>query len=973
MKQLNKFKKATLAIALFFVVLTLSSCGKKTSSYEGITDDVYAKSGEHTITNKELYDLLKYQKQGFTFTSSNNLDELKEELIFSPWTAKVTFTKKGDALKDAKEEELNVYEKDVKEIVDKAVYGTSDKEEIEKLSDKAIKTAKIKFLDSFVSKGIVTDNIYDEKILDTYKLTLAKKDYARELLKISVQEEFIKDKKGKDTDEENEDYISNEDVIEYFESNYENKNPLDALLIKFTNKNEADQTLRLFGDITVDGVEYRGLKSYKNRLYLVPKPQDNDGKFIDLTYTEHNEHYKDYTVTSSSLALDEVIYTNEGNRVEGLAVLVEFVKMYRYMYEYKTTITEKDIEDLAKSTSLETAINKVKEFDNNAFNYEYDELNDINSSLRTYLYNTLVATPEEGQAISYRYSSSPRSYNSNYYLMYKLTDQVKSTFDPEKDTELDKEIREKLFDEKLTDSYVTEKTNELMELVSFKIYDPEIELIYTLNNSDFKTTKDKSSKYIANIKVKADEELLVEKAEYNITPVQFFEKLEKVAGPSFAFNSLAEKALLNSSYAEKVTADDKQEFKENFKAVIDSFSNNYFASYGLPASMGRKNFIKLYFNADSIEEALDTFYMTSHVLTEYLEDIYAHYGEGEKTLKALQKYSENYYNAYYSASANHFLTYLDIDEDGNPDDPKDYLETLSDDKKAEFKQLVFDFNKAIYDEAAKKSGSHSSTFSSIITEFEESTRFVPSQETCDREPSLVDCKWAKYKKAGLNVKTEDLSTITNESSLSYDEAFIAKFEELLNSQNNTIHGQYMQPIGTSYDDLLTSTFGWHIIVLTGTTDQLSAQFKESDDDFEGKQYYNNIVYYEDGKEITLNAYNNNNYPSLNQIDIYLRERAYSNGIENLPSSVKTAMEATFAPVMKQFDSDQNKLFLLRSYLLGLNATSKDGITFTNSNLETLLNETFKVTVRSSIGYDYLENIEKNPVGTWFKDLYKFEA
>jgi hypothetical protein len=140
-----------------------------------------------------------------------------------------------------------------------------------------------------------------------------------------------------------------------------------------------------------------------------------------------------------------------------------------------------------------------------------------------------------------------------------------------------------------------------------------------------------------------------------------------------------------------------------------------------------------------------------------------------------------------------------------------------------------------------------------------------------------------------------------------------------------------------------------------------------------KEEGENITFNVDGKEITLNAYNNNNYPSLNQIDIYLRERAYSNGIENLPSSVKTAMEATFAPVMKQFDSDQNKLFLLRSYLLGLNATSKDGITFTNSNLETLLNETFKVTVRSSIGYDYLENIEKNPVGTWFKDLYKFEA
>ena len=35
------------------------------------------------------------------------------------------------------------------------------------------------------------------------------------------------------------------------------------MLIKFVSKNEADQTLQLFGNITVDGVEYKGLKSYK--------------------------------------------------------------------------------------------------------------------------------------------------------------------------------------------------------------------------------------------------------------------------------------------------------------------------------------------------------------------------------------------------------------------------------------------------------------------------------------------------------------------------------------------------------------------------------------------------------------------------------------------------------------------------------------------------------------------------------------
>ena len=77
--------------------------------------------------------------------------------------------------------------------------------------------------------------------------------------------------------------------------------------------------------------------------------------------------------------------------------------------------------------------------------------------------------------------------------------------------------------------------------------------------------------------------------------------------------------------------------------------------------------------------------------------------------------------------------------------------------------------------------------------------------------------------------------------------------------------------------------------------------------------------------------------------------------------------------MDQYDSDSNKLFLLRNYLLSVNTTSQDGVTFTNTALENTLHETFKVTVRTAIGYEYLENIAKNPLGTWYKDLYSFEA
>ena len=971
MKKLNVFKKATLVIALFLSVVTLTSCGKKTSSYEGISDTkIYAQAGQYTVTEKELYDLLKYQKNGFTFTSSTGLDELKEELIFSPWTSQVVFTKSGDALRDANEEDLTNYEKDVRDIINKTVYNTTEQDEIDELTEKQVKNAKVQFLDSFISQGINVDNIYDEKILNTYKLDVAKKAYARTLLEKSVNEEFVKDEDGNDTDEENTNYISAKDIEEYFEDNYENKNPLDALLIKFNSKKEADQTLKLFGNLTIDGVEYRGLKSYKNRLYLIPEIFNKDGSA--LTQDKFNDYYDDYTVTSSDLALDEIAMKDaNGDTIEaskGLYTLVEFVRMYQYMYGYISEVTDADIEALYATQDLEAAVELVKAYDNNKANYEYDELTDINTSLRSYLYTTLVAQPEEGAGISYRYSSSPRSYGSYYYLTYKLTDQETVKYE-DITAEEKAEIKQEIFDEMLTDSYVTSCASAVLELATLKIFDPEMELIYTLNNSSFKKSKDKSTEFIAKITLKADSTIQVEEATYTITPVDFFNKLAEVAGPSFAFNHLAEKALLDSEYVNKVTEDDKQDFKENFKAVIDSFSNNYFASYGLPASMGRKNFIKLYFNADTIQEALDNFYLTSKVLELYLEDIRAHYGEN--TLTQLQAFSKNYYDLYYSASANHFLTYLDIDEDGTPDDPQDYIDTLSAEKQEEFKALVYEFNLKVYEEASKTNGAHYTTFSSIIAEFEESTRIVPTSETCDREPSLVDCKWAKYKKAGLYVKTEDLSTIDNTTSLNYDEAFIAKFEEMLNSQNLVINGQYMQPLGTSYDDLLTSTFGWHIIVLTNSTKQVSTKYLESEDT---NATYSNVVYYEkDGTETVLNAYNTNNYPSTNQIDIYLRERNYSNGIENLPSAVKQSMEITFKPVMDLFDSNENKLFLLRAYLLSVNTNSLDGVTFTDANLETVLHDTFKVTVRSTIGYEYLDNTAKNPLGTWFETFYNFQA
>ena len=967
MKTSSILKKLTLVMTVFLMVITLSSCGKKTASYEGISDDVYASAGKYQVTYKELYDLLKYQKNGFTFTSTTQLDEIKEEKIFTPWIEKVNFSKSGDELRDAEEDQLNDYEKDVRDLINKAVYSTTDEEEIAKLSEKSVNSSKVKFLDSFVSQGINADNIFDLEILNTYKLDVAKRQFAREILTVSVEQEFVKDEDGEDTDDENDDYISATDIEEYFEDNYENKNPLDAMLIKFVSKNEADQTLQLFGNIEVDGVYYKGLKSYKSRLYLIPKTYNDDN--TELSTEEYKDYYNDYTVSSSDLCLDDVM-TNNNEATKGLYTLVEYVKMYQYMYGYKSEITDQDIEDLAKKNSLEEAIEAVKQYDNNKFNYEYDELTDINTSLRSYLYTTLVANPEEGKGLTYRYSSSPRSYGSNYYLIYKLTDQEKV----EITDDIRVEIKEKIFDEKLNDTYVTNKVNELLDLVTFTIYDPEIELIYTLNNSDYETTKDKNTEFVANIKVKADTNLLVEEKEYSISPVEFFNKLEETAGPSFAFNTLAEKALLDSKYADTITEDDIQEWKESFKSIMDSFSNDYFSSYGLPASMGRKNFIKLYFNADSINEVIDVFYKSSHIITEYVDDIYAHYGEGDTTRAKLQKYAISNYENFYSASANHFLTYLDIDEDENPDDPADYIATLSTEKAEEFKALVYEFNTFVYEETSKLSGTHYSSFETIINEFKESTRIVPSNATCEKEPSLVDCKWAKYKKAGLNVKTEDLSTITNSDSLNYDEAFIAKFEEMLDSQNYSVTGQYMQPLGTSYDDLLTSTFGWHIIVLTGTTDQVSAQFLESDDDFDGKSYYNNIVYYEeDGTETVLNAYNTNFYPSLNQIDIYLRERTYTNGVENLPAAVSSALETLFKPVMDQYDSDSNKLFLLRNYLLSINTNSQDGITFADNTLEATLHETFKVTVRSAIGYEYLENIAKNPLGTWYKDLYNFEA
>lgn len=220
-------RKILVLIFALFVGLTLASCDKKEKLNTNVPtgslgDTAYATLGDVTLTEKELYNQMR--STGYSIFVS----EIAKTLI--PYSQL-----------DATNAET---QKELKALINTDCFGTDDEEEISKMKASTKEDSITAYVDNMKLLGvnITEDDIYTGAY-DYYKPSLAQKQYAKSLITTSTSKYYhgnefqtengtvLLDDNGKEI--ANAYHISEEDIEEYFESNYKEDSSFEAIIVGF--------------------------------------------------------------------------------------------------------------------------------------------------------------------------------------------------------------------------------------------------------------------------------------------------------------------------------------------------------------------------------------------------------------------------------------------------------------------------------------------------------------------------------------------------------------------------------------------------------------------------------------------------------------------------------------------------------------------------------------------------------------------
>ncbi len=987
MSKTNIFKKGLVFLIVLISALTLVACkGKETQTpYGNLGDTVYMNSGGYKVTEKDLYKEMKLSASGeletmiYEILFKEELNQVNAYLALAESTGKLS-----DDDETLKEDFLN--------MANEAIFGSSDIKLLEELDEKSLEKIIYRFVDSAFFRGLdieasdidtVDFENHALKIFKHYALDIAKKVYARE----QIQEDI--------KDEDSSAYIDkDEDIKNYFETSIKKRYPLSAVNIRFTNKFEADETLRHFN-----------IKVYRSQWYILPDPRVDvvegyalsvledvlKGEDISehngsLTESNHKLYYEKYTIDPKRSPSGENEHLEIERRLELDEVLQKFFEIYNSVYPYR--------EEINIALTLDAVLadeHLVNDDEDNLglFTKGYDDFVGSQSSLRTYIYNTL-STDEDGT----RYTATPRSYGNYYFLSFKLKDHNEDlllqvdeddkfiTWTDDDKTELQDyalEYYNEMIEKNITSTYINKKAGERFEEATVEFYD-EL-LLLNINQSlteEFKLAK------------KFNNDLIAVVNDTEITVDAFYAKIEKLMGPNIALELGLRHHLQNSEYMDKIDKEMLAEYRENVEQVLTQFGQGMFEGSGFPASIGRKKFLQLAFRSESIEEAVERIYVNGELERLYTEDLELHYGE--EIYEHFADYANRLRKQYFSITTSHLLIYVDIDEDDSPDKPEEFFQYLEDNGKADqidvYKDLIVELMRKIHEETRRYS-TFTNGLQAIVSEYDKSTKILPNLDLGDGKLEWgPEHEWAKFKKAGLVVKFESLGASENStnyptSSGSLDQAFFDRLHylydevKLEDNLGTNFPKQVLDDIPTEYDDILETVFGWHLILVTAAKEAHSAKFTEKDDkkandDDEFKIYEHIIVKDRDDNEVILSAYNNEDVEgeqaydvdqiTANQVRIYMYEKDSEYGLESIPSSIKSALSSYLDPVISKYNGDTMKMYLITKYFLATD------VTFTNSENLNKINRVVLINQNQFLEYTNIyetDGLFYDIYGDWF--------
>lgn len=1002
----KKIPRRLLAATMSCVfMISLSSCSGAGNSYGKLNaDEVYVKSGNYTVTNGELWNELKWDAASIIEEQIKNVvinDQIEEvKVVMANDYDSLTAEQKEDL--GSNEEYTKLYDKYSARLVDYVVqdvfnfnYNTETYwKALEDLDSKTKKINIAKYADEIYSSYKI-DSIESVKLVDllnnaneenqenylTIATTLNNVYYpllAKEIFAESKTYEKIEEAMEESSDDEEKiGYFSNSEYISQFKKEYANQHDLSLLLIRFNTEDEFNDTLRAFG-----------IKIYNKQYYYVDGVDPETG--LERSYNDYCEYY------------DELSNSELSSPIDSGYMLEIFIQIYNYIYGgYKDKLTSgSNLTDVDQLNLLRTEItnkllnmpaDEVKENalnalkDNEELVYSRERIDEISSSFYSYLYETLDLE-------KVCFSTSTQSHNESFYIAYKFDeaepvntlynkdltdDQIIEIITDEENKEIFDTLQKALVDSTLTDSTISNYLKEATDDVKVQIYDEATEIKYALSHTNYSKTisKNKNKNVLAtiefdgkkwNLNITADneDEKSVKKADGQAFGI--FDYLEGVNGQTTAIDILSKK-LIKDTDAYAQTNEDRDLYKDYIEAILYNFANEGYASSGYSSTIGKYNFLMLYFHSTNIDEIIDNYYRVQFASTKILVD-----HSNDKLISFIKSYSDSLYEKYFSLSATRLVVYFDGDDDNQPDEIADWkdkvvsfdgnsvtLEEVS-------KSLVFD----VYTEISSSTEDHSTKLTSVVEEYNDSARVA-----FDNNPIVSENKWAKYKKLGLRVKTEDV-TATN-STLDMDFNLKQRLFDYTDPNgeyqyfiNNTTPSIYIEPIyeadiAKNDDTIVETKDGYNLILVTTGNSKPSAEWSKEDFDTD---LYNDITIKYNEKYVTIDdIFNDEEKLTANQIKLYFLEHVLTGSSTLLPSDLASACSTFLTPVITRFTSDATQRQIVMEYI---NNTAGE-ITWTNENYSEVLDNIIMINQKIADSYtDLYEDTTgtSNSFENWWDNL-----
>lgn len=1000
-KHFPKLFLSTIMLFLLCVVVAGCSNGSRVPT-EGINaDSVYLSNGTVKVTNGDLYKNLK---------TTYGLDILTEAIN------KVVF--KDEIAEYYKDPTNEIYKKYFEYFVDKDCYSQTDKTKVDAFTTEERAKAQKAFLDNLKTYNLAIDfttsadgeyDVYQKAVADYYIVSIAVAIYSYKMaekefaglieLGSTSSSEGIKDIYSESdlTDaikKEIED-AQTKKIVDYYTSKVENRGDMLGLLIKFNNTNEYQDTIKLLRLKTQGGVwyqiPYKDVTDFDSYYANYAINKDTDKALTDAEIFAYFIIMFNFINSYRS----SIVYDMGWSSTDDIDILVQNISKDVQAGKDVVASIVADCADASGNIKYGTVDEKTGEYtasdfiakllskdEKGFFTIEYDEYYSSYFSIYNHFFSTLKTT---GQRFSTNYitiSEDSTDGNQSVFLGFKLAENekiklydeetVKTTDDDGEETEttkytfvnddLKKEIIGKILAERVENIIYNDYSGMVKSRYTYdkifskkqvKIYDQDLQTLYSLSNTNYKKTSASSK---ASVAVINGQEITAKELSETL-----ISRYGAIVSVSLAFDGWLVNAYDEGRFDKEIT---KSQFKTACENVYTSYMY-YFAngtdnvtSHSLPASIGKKAYIQLAFNSSTMKEAIE-YYVKPLVLKQLffgnLDQYYTSEATtGLKPFEVLAEYASNVYNDYFSLTMRNLLITIDMDNKVEQEDPREYVASLTEAEATEFKALVCEFADKIatYVNGAKTKETGLTNF---ITEYNKASRF--------------DTTWGKFRKAGLFVTLEESATYTNTSSLVpefYDhliEVYTDASHWSTVEEPKYVKGDFLpffdHEVGTSYDNLLVTKYGYHLELFTAAANRSDCRFDSTEEKYQNITFnYKNqdSEIYKTSKVENIN--NTNATPSANQIEVYVRDyELYSASNLNLPTSIYTAVKASFSDVYTRYTSSTHRTMIIMQVL------SKSNFQFASNDVAKLCDEITDITVKQLDSY---AKTEDNLYNNWFE-------